>query len=79
MMRSKRKQIWDFLLQAPPPAERAVIALLLWLSRCPASPAQTLTVLHAFGSQQNDGANPVMGVTIDGHRVKRGKPWRFLR
>ena len=27
--------------------------------------AQTLTVLHAFGSQPNDGANPVVGLTMD--------------
>jgi uncharacterized repeat protein (TIGR03803 family) len=31
----------------------------------PAAQAQTLTVLHAFGSLSGDGANPLAGLTID--------------
>ena len=46
------------------PAPVRIIALLTVLATAHFLPAQTFSALHGFGSN-NDGANPMAGVTID--------------
>src|SRR5271165_1641750 len=43
----------------------AALIIVLAFAALPSSQAQTLTVLHAFGNQSGDGANPAAGLTMD--------------
>jgi len=41
------------------------LIIVLAFAALPLAQAQTLTVLHAFGNQSGDGANPAAGLTMD--------------
>ncbi len=65
MRRTEPVQTVGFGIYCRTKAAMAAILFAIALAIVPPAMAQTLTVLHAFGSMTDDGANPESGLTMD--------------
>jgi hypothetical protein len=65
MARPEQNQTWNFSINRSVAAVALAVLFVLTGAAIQSLQAQTLTVLHAFGNQPGDGANPAAGLTLD--------------